>query len=1263
MRRALTISAGAIGLLIVSVSLIAAFLFQTSPGRRLIADIAEDRVTAALGGEASIGSIGGAPPSLIVLENITLTDDTAPWLTVDRAELQWRPLSLIGGKFRVDLIKVDGAHLLASPPAKPDGEDEDGSVWPSAPEALPYVDLTALAIRDFKMSLGGLEAQVHGDGALSMGGRKIDARFTAKNNTGADTVDATILLDPAAKRALVDISIEGAENGVIATLVRTQGLVRIAINGDAPSDEAEIIIDAKVGAFGEANGTLTANLEDFSSAAITLVGAPGPAIAAPAIGDNVELDMHFDAKPRGGVITLTSLALAAGTANGAASWESDRRGVKTAQATAKLALAETFEPSLQEITGSTIEVDTALERTRDLYAVSGAATGEAFSVLLENGETDLKTRLSGSLSAALKGSETITPLLKDGLQADASITVVSDERVAAEGLFVSLADDTTFAGDAFYSLTDNTASIDGALHIAASAISMLHEPIALDGPVTGTVEGQGALDNFTLETTLKAPASQYNGAPAPALTANAAFAGLPARPNGDIAISADNGDGAFKAEIRTQKSGRISLPMLRYRSALFSLEGTGAVSADRQDAEIDLVYRGEKDAAPWPGLIIEGDATVKGAAALSGGETNVALEAPTLRIGTLALRGLKAQANGPSDAIDVTAALASLTSGAHAANDITAAATLDLEKGVEVTATVFSGTVDSVDLQLRKPTVVTISDGATTVKGLSLQWNDDGAIDLDADLTPTRWRADARLDGVAIPETDGLVNGSITIDTDETRMGSGVFALSSGIPGGATSKIDGAMDWDGKTLRLKSMDKAAASSPLAIDFTAPFRLDRNGGLSIDTGGDMTGTISYDGALAAITPLMPGPVQSLEGLLKASFDIGGSLAAPQIAGAAALTEGAYTEPQSGLSITGVTVNAKADVADGGAILRFEGGAPGDEGKSALSIDGDAAIGEASAIDITIALNDAVFSQNPVGFVRASGAIRVEGSFDDITASGDIVIDELNAEIIAPAQTGLAPIRIVNADAPDVTAPPTSEIKYDIKIVADDRIFVRGRGLESEWRTALDIESQRETPLVVGKVELRRGSLDFSGRRFDLTDGEIEFDRLAANNPIVTLRAEHDTNDVKAIIAVSGRAQSPEVTLTSEPVRPAEDVMGLVLFGKPASELSAVESLQTANAIAQLGGIGLFGGGGGFTNGLRNATGLDMLNIDVDPEKGGASLTVGKYVADGVFVSATQDADGQGGSVRVEYEVTGNIVVETELEQNGEQTASANWKKDF
>ncbi|HXI86184.1 MAG TPA: translocation/assembly module TamB domain-containing protein, partial [Parvularculaceae bacterium] len=204
-----------------------------------------------------------------------------------------------------------------------------------------------------------------------------------------------------------------------------------------------------------------------------------------------------------------------------------------------------------------------------------------------------------------------------------------------------------------------------------------------------------------------------------------------------------------------------------------------------------------------------------------------------------------------------------------------------------------------------------------------------------------------------------------------------------------------------------------------------------------------------------------------------------------------------------------------------------------------------------------------------------------------------------------------------------------------------------------------------PLILGSVGLRRGYLDFSGRRFTFAKGEVDFDKLSRNNPTVDMRAEYAAaNNVTAAIAITGRAKSPSIALTSTPPLPTNDVMALVLFGKAATDLTALQSLQVAAALAQLSGAGPFGGSNGGISGLaRRTLGLDLLSVDIGANAGESKLEIGKYVAQGLFISATQDAQGKNGSVRVQYEITPSISVETQLQQDGAQTASANWKHDF
>ena len=325
-----------------------------------------------------------------------------------------------------------------------------------------------------------------------------------------------------------------------------------------------------------------------------------------------------------------------------------------------------------------------------------------------------------------------------------------------------------------------------------------------------------------------------------------------------------------------------------------------------------------------------------------------------------------------------------------------------------------------------------------------------------------------------------------------------------------------------------------------------------------------------------------------------------------------------------------------------------------------------LADISRLDLNLALEDAELSAHPVNKVRANGNVALSGPLTAVSVNGVIDIEELDAEIITPENTTLAPIEVVSIDDNEARGDANGRFEaktaadLDLKIRADGDVTISGRGLESEWFGEINAVDDREGALLLGRMSLRRGALDFAGRRFDLTRGAITFDRLSNNNPLLDIRAELETRDgVTAVIAIGGRADKPAITLSSTPERPSEDIMALVLFGKPAENLSALESLQTAEALAALGGVGLFGGDG-ITGSLRRATGLDMVNFNAE---NGGSLTVGKYVADGLFISATQDAQGDERAVRVEYEITNNVTVETELKQDGDQTVSANWKHDF
>ena len=51
----------------------------------------------------------------------------------------------------------------------------------------------------------------------------------------------------------------------------------------------------------------------------------------------------------------------------------------------------------------------------------------------------------------------------------------------------------------------------------------------------------------------------------------------------------------------------------------------------------------------------------------------------------------------------------------------------------------------------------------------------------------------------------------------------------------------------------------------------------------------------------------------------------------------------------------------------------------------------------------------------------------------------------------------------------------------------RLFVRGRGLDSEWNGKLALKGDLADPLVEGEIDVRRGHFDLLDRRFTIDRG--------------------------------------------------------------------------------------------------------------------------------------------------------------------------------
>jgi translocation and assembly module TamB len=224
-------------------------------------------------------------------------------------------------------------------------------------------------------------------------------------------------------------------------------------------------------------------------------------------------------------------------------------------------------------------------------------------------------------------------------------------------------------------------------------------------------------------------------------------------------------------------------------------------------------------------------------------------------------------------------------------------------------------------------------------------------------------------------------------------------------------------------------------------------------------------------------------------------------------------------------------------------------------------------------------------------------------------------------------------------------------------APARLFVRGRGLDSEWGGSFTVKGTATEAQVLGDIQFRRGFLDFLDRRFKVRSGSIAFSGARPPIPEVNIEAESQGESVLALVKITGPANDPKLDLTSEPPLPRDEVLAQLLFKRDMSQITPAQGVRLANAVATLEGRGI-----DVIGKFRSGLGLDTLDVGGETA-GDANVRAGKYLADNVYFEMQQGMQSGSGKARVEVELTPNVTVSTEVSEQSQTGVALDWKLDY
>jgi translocation and assembly module TamB len=410
---------------------------------------------------------------------------------------------------------------------------------------------------------------------------------------------------------------------------------------------------------------------------------------------------------------------------------------------------------------------------------------------------------------------------------------------------------------------------------------------------------------------------------------------------------------------------------------------------------------------------------------------------------------------------------------------------------------------------------------------------------------------------------------------------------------------------------------------------------------------------------------------LSGVLALDARVSGSLAEPQFGGRISTSGAGYVDPELNLRLEGIAGSASLN----GTNLTIENLSGSLSTGGTVSASGSIGLSGGFPADLAVALNSARYADGNLFVATVSGNLALTGN---LTGSpllrGNVAVEEANITVPENFGGGAQLIDVDHVNTPpavvqtlqraridDRTGAPIPQTRpsgllLDVNLSAPNQVFVRGRGLDAEMGGTVRLTGPLHDIQPVGGFTLIRGRLAILGQRVTFESGMVTL--VGDLDPVINLVARTEGDGITVFVTVAGRASDIDVTFSSNPALPQDEVLSRLIFNRSMGELSPLQLARLAAAAAELVGGG---GGGGLVDGLRGAAGLADLDVVTD-DRGNVAVQAGTYIQDNVYLGVQAGANGEN-RVTINLDVTDGLTVKGAAGQDGNSSLGVFYERDY
>lgn len=232
--------------------------------------------------------------------------------------------------------------------------------------------------------------------------------------------------------------------------------------------------------------------------------------------------------------------------------------------------------------------------------------------------------------------------------------------------------------------------------------------------------------------------------------------------------------------------------------------------------------------------------------------------------------------------------------------------------------------------------------------------------------------------------------------------------------------------------------------------------------------------------------------------------------------------------------------------------------------------------------------------------------------------------------------------------DMSGKPVNEeqpipliVETDINVNIGNDVRLTAFGLKGNLQGRLKVTQKDKGPFINGEVNILDGSYRSFGQDLIIREGKILMNG-PADKPYVAITAirnpDNTQDDVVAGVKVSGPAETPQVTIFSDPVMPQANALSYLLRGQDIDSESGGNAMTTT-----LIGLSL-AKSGKVVGEIGQAFGVEDLQLDTAGSGDESQVTVSGYIMPGLQVKYGRGIFNSVGEFTVRYRLMKNLYIE-------------------